>query len=626
MNYLSVENLGKNYGERVLFEGLTFGLSQGNKMALIANNGTGKSSMLKIIAGADVSDEGSVTLRNGIRTGYLSQEPNFDNSLTIEKLITESQTEITKLIKEYEQALINIEKEHNSHNNKSLEELTAKMDKVNAWDYERRIKQILSKFNINDLSQEVGDLSGGQKKRLSLALLLLDEPELLLLDEPTNHLDVEMIEWLEKYLQQQKITLLMVTHDRYFLDRVCNHILELEDGKLFHHSGNYAYFLEKRAEREAIYDTDLSKAGKLMKKELEWMRRSPKARTTKSKARITNFEIIKEKASNKKVKHELNLEIKMSRIGGKILELKKVYKSYDDLKILNGFDYTFKKGERIGIVGKNGVGKSTFLNILTGLEKPDSGKVNIGETIVYGYFSQKGIQLKEDKRVIDSLKEIAEVIIMANGSKVTASQMLTHFMFPPKTQHTFVSKLSGGEKRRLYLLMVLMKNPNFLILDEPTNDLDLLTLNKLEEFLLQFSGCLIIVSHDRYFMDKLTDHLFVFKGEGIIKDEYCSYSEYREKQLIEEKKNKDQAAQIKLATVDKEVKKTKKISFKDKFEYEQLEKEIELLEMSKKKLEEELVVDGLSFQDINKKSDELGKVILELDEKTMRWLELDELM
>ena len=626
MNYLSVENLGKNYGERVLFEGLTFGLSQGDKMALIANNGTGKSSMLKIIAGADVSDEGSVTLRNGIRTGYLSQEPNFDNSLTIEKLITESQTEITKLIKEYEQALINIEKEHNSHNNNFLEELTAKMDKVNAWDYERRIKQILSKFNINDLSQEVGDLSGGQKKRLSLALLLLDEPELLLLDEPTNHLDVEMIEWLEKYLQQQKITLLMVTHDRYFLDRVCNHILELEDGKLFHHSGNYAYFLEKRAEREAIYDTDLSKAGKLMKKELEWMRRSPKARTTKSKARITNFEIIKEKASNKKVKHELNLEIKMSRIGGKILELKKVYKSYDDLKILNGFDYTFKKGERIGIVGKNGVGKSTFLNILTDLEKPDSGKVNIGETIVYGYFSQKGIQLKEDKRVIDSLKEIAEVIIMANGSKVTASQMLTHFMFPPKTQHTFVSKLSGGEKRRLYLLMVLMKNPNFLILDEPTNDLDLLTLNKLEEFLLQFSGCLIIVSHDRYFMDKLTDHLFVFKGEGIIKDEYCSYSEYREKQLIEEKKNKDQAAQIKLATVDKEVKKTKKISFKDKFEYEQLEKEIELLEISKKKLEEELVVEGLSFQDINKKSDELGKVILELDEKTMRWLELDELM
>ena len=627
MNYLSVENLGKNYGERVLFEGLTFGLSQGDKMALIANNGTGKSSMLKIIAGTDISDEGSVTLRNGIRTGYLSQEPNFDNSLTIEKLITHSQTEITKLIKEYEQALINIETNHNSHNSNILEELTTKMDKVNAWDYERRIKQILSKFNINDLSQEVGELSGGQKKRLSLALLLLDEPELLLLDEPTNHLDVEMIEWLEKFLQQQKITLLMVTHDRYFLDRVCNHILELEDGKLFHHTGNYAYFLEKRAEREAIYDTDLSKAGKLMKKELEWMRRSPKARTTKSKARITNFEIIKEKATNKKVKNELNLEIKMSRIGGKILELKKVYKSYDDLKILDGFDYTFKKGERIGIVGKNGVGKSTFLNILTGLEKPNSGKVNIGETIVYGYFSQKGIQLKEDKRVIDSLKEIAEVIIMANGSKVTASQMLTHFMFPPKTQHTFVSKLSGGEKRRLYLLMVLMKNPNFLILDEPTNDLDLLTLNKLEEFLLQFSGCLIIVSHDRYFMDKLTDHLFVFKGGGEIKNEYCSYSEYRQKQLIEEKENKYQAAKIKEAKIDKkEVKITKKVSFKDKFEYEQLEKDIEQLETNKKTLEEELLQEGLSFQDINQKSEKLGEIIKELDDKTMRWLELDELM
>ena len=627
MNYLSVENLGKNYGERVLFEGLTFGLSQGDKMALIANNGTGKSSMLKIIAGTDISDEGSVTLRNGIRTGYLSQEPNFDNSLTIEKLITHSQTEITKLIKEYEQALINIETNHNSHNSNVLEELTAKMDKVNAWDYERSIKQILSKFNINDLSQEVGELSGGQKKRLSLALLLLDEPELLLLDEPTNHLDVEMIEWLEKFLQQQKITLLMVTHDRYFLDSVCNHILELEDGKLFHHTGNYAYFLEKRAEREAIYDTDLSKAGKLMKKELEWMRRSPKARTTKSKARITNFEIIKEKATNKKVKNELNLEIKMSRIGGKILELKKVYKSYDDLKILDGFDYTFKKGERIGIVGKNGVGKSTFLNILTGLENPNSGKVNIGETIVYGYFSQKGIQLKEDKRVIDSLKEIAEVIIMANGSKVTASQMLTHFMFPPKTQHTFVSKLSGGEKRRLYLLMVLMKNPNFLILDEPTNDLDLLTLNKLEEFLLQFSGCLIIVSHDRYFMDKLTDHLFVFKGGGEIKNEYCSYSEYREKQLIEEKENKYQAAKIKEAKIDKkEVKITKKVSFKDKFEYEQLEKDIEQLETNKKTLEEELLQEGLSFQDINQKSEKLGEIIQELDDKTMRWLELDELM
>ncbi|MDB2368843.1 ABC-F family ATP-binding cassette domain-containing protein [Flavobacteriales bacterium] len=624
MNYLSVENLSKNYGERILFEGLTFGLSQGDKMALIANNGTGKSSLLKIIAGDDISDGGTVTLRNGIRTAYLSQEPNFDSNLSIEKLISESQTETTQLIREYENALLKLEKEDNPLNNKNLEDLTTKMDEVNAWDYERRIKQTLSRFNIDDLTQKVGALSGGQKKRLSLALLLLDEPELLLLDEPTNHLDVEMIEWLEKYLQQQKITLLMVTHDRYFLDRVCNHILELEDGKLYHHHGNYAYFLEKRSEREAIYDTNQSKAGKLMKKELEWMRRSPKARTTKSKSRIANFDKIKERATNTKLRQDLNLEIKMSRIGGKILELKKVYKSYGDLTILDGFDYTFKKGDRIGIIGKNGVGKSTFLNILTEKESADSGKVNVGETIVYGYFSQKGIQLKEDKRVIDSLKDIAEVIVMANGSKVTASQMLTHFMFPPKTQHTFVSKLSGGEKRRLYLLMVLMKNPNFLILDEPTNDLDLLTLNKLEEFLLQFQGCLIIVSHDRYFMDKLTDHLFIFKGEGVIKDEYCSYSEYREKKIEEDKAIKNNSKQVNKPN-DKP-KSSKKISYKDKYEYEQLEKDIEQLEELKKTIEKDLLQGNISFQEINKKSDELGKIISELDTKTLRWLELDELM
>ena len=623
MNYLSVENLGKNYGERILFKGLTFGLSQGDKMALIANNGTGKSTMLNIIAGQDISDEGTITLRKGIKTAYLAQEPNFDANHSIEELINENQTEISLLIKEYQSALKHIELCNNPLNNRVLEDLTNKMDKANAWDYERRIKQILFRFNISDLTQKVSDLSGGEKKRLSLALLLLNEPDLLLLDEPTNHLDVEMIEWLEKYLQQQKITLLMVTHDRYFLDRVCNHILELEDGKLYHHTGNYAYFLEKRAKRESIYDTNLSKTGKLLKKELEWMRRSPKARTTKSKARIANFNKIKEKASRKKVKHELNLEIKMSRIGSKILELKKVYKIYGDLKILNGFDYTFKKGERIGIVGKNGVGKSTFLDILTQNETTDSDKVNIGETIVYGYFSQKGIQLKEDKRVVDSLKDIAEVIVMANGTKVTASQMLTHFMFPPKTQHTFVSKLSGGEKRRLYLLMVLMKNPNFLILDEPTNDLDLLTLNKLEDFLLQFSGCLIIVSHDRYFMDKLTDHLFVFEGDGIIKDEYCSYSEYREKQV--EQKNKKTKFNIKNKQQLK-LKGSNKVSYKDKYEYEQLGKDIEKLETSKKELEEKLLKEDLSFKEINKKSEKLGEIINELDDKTMRWLELDELM
>ena len=624
MNYLSVENLAKNYGERILFEGLTFGLSQGDKMALIANNGTGKSSLLKIIAGTDIADDGSVTIRSGIKIGYLAQEPDFIQSLSIEQLINTAHTDVMKLIHEYETALAEQSENFNEQQTqKRLEELSAQMDEANAWDYERKMKQILSKFNIQDLSQKVGDLSGGQQKRLSLAMLLLDKPELLLLDEPTNHLDIDMIEWLEKYLQQQKITLLMVTHDRYFLDRVCNHIIELEGGKLYHHRGNYAYFLEKRAEREAAFDVEISKAGKLLKKEVEWMRRSPKARTTKSKSRISSFYKIKEKAYSKKVKQELQLEVKMSRIGGKILEMKKVYKSYGDLEILKGFDYTFKKGERIGIIGKNGVGKSTFLNIITQKETADSGKINTGETIVYGYFSQQGIQLKEDKRVIEVLKDIADVIVMADGRKVSASQLLQHFMFTPDMQYTYVSKLSGGERRRLYLLTVLMKNPNFLILDEPTNDLDLLTLNKLEEFLLQFKGCLILVSHDRYFMDKLTDHLFVFKGNGIVEDHYCSYSEYREKKQLEEKKIKQGGK----ATAEKPKTENtkKKLSFKEKYEYEQLEKEIEKLELEKKDLEDLLNNPNLNFESINEITTNLGDIITQIDEKSLRWIELDEL-
>ena len=623
MNYLSIENLARNYGERILFEGLTFGLSQGDKMALIANNGTGKSSLLKIIAGTDIADEGSVTIRNGIKIGFLSQEPDFNQSLSIEELINTAQTDVMRLIHKYETALAEQSENFNEQTQKKLEEVSAQMDDSNAWNYKRQIKQILFKFNIQNLSQKVGDLSGGQQKRLSLAMLLLDNPQLLLLDEPTNHLDMDMIEWLEKYLQQQKITLLMVTHDRYFLDRVCNHILELEGGKLYHHRGNYTFFLEKRAEREASFDVEISKAGKLLKKELEWMRRSPKARTTKSKSRINNFYKIKEKAHSKKLDQELHLEVKMSRIGGKILEMKKVYKSYGNLEILKGFDYTFKKGERIGIIGKNGVGKSTFLNIITQKETADSGKINTGETIVYGYFSQQGIQLKEDKRVIEVLKDIADVIVMADGRKVSASQLLQHFMFTPEMHYTFVSKLSGGERRRLYLLTVLIKNPNFLILDEPTNDLDLLTLNKLEEFLLQFKGCLILVSHDRYFMDKLTDHLFVFKGNGIVEDHYCSYSEYREKQQLEEKESRKTAKTI----LDKvRIEKTNnKLSFKVKYEYEQLEKEIEKLELEKKNLEAQLNNSITDFETINEISTKLGDVITQIDKKLLRWIELDEL-
>ena len=463
-------------------------------------------------------------------------------------------------------------------------------------------------------------LSGGQKKRLALALLLIDAPEMLLLDEPTNHLDIEMIEWLEDYLKNENITLLMITHDRYFLDRVCNHILELEDGKLYHHKGNYSYFLLKRDERESNFNVELSKAGRLMKKELEWIRKSPKARTTKSKARVDNFEVIKTKATSKKIKQELKLEVKMSRVGGKILELKKVYKSYGDLKILSGFDYTFKNGERIGIIGRNGVGKSTFLNIITQSLEADSGKINVGETIVYGYFTQKGIQLKQDKRVIEVLKDIAEVIVMSDGKKITASQLLEHFMFPSSMQFTYVSKLSGGEKRRLYLLTVLMKNPNFLILDEPTNDLDLLTLNKLEEFLLDFKGCLILVSHDRYFMDKLTDHLFIFKGNGVIKDEYSSYSDYRIKINKELKLEKKKEKKV-LSKSGKE----NTFSYENRKEHKSLERQIEKLEEQKKQMEDFFKDSSVSYDLMHQKGKELEALNNLLDDKLNRWMELEEL-
>ena len=620
MNYLSVENISKSFGERVLFEGLNFGLNYGDKVALIANNGSGKTSMLKIIAGKDVPGTGKVTLRNGIRIGYLEQEPIFNEKDTINELLYSSNADVVKIIREYESALEMQTNDYNDTTAERFEKASLEMEKANGWNFDNELKQILSKFKIVDLEAKVEMLSGGQKKRFALALLLIDAPDMLLLDEPTNHLDIEMIEWLEEYLKNQNITLLMITHDRYFLDRVCNHILELEDGKLYHHKGNYSYFLVKRDERESNFNVELSKAGRLMKKELEWIRKSPKARTTKSKARVDNFEVIKNKATSKKIKQELKLEVKMSRVGGKILELKKVYKSYGDLKILSGFDYTFKNGERIGIIGQNGVGKSTFLNIITQSLKPDSGKINVGETIVYGYFTQKGIQLKEDKRVIEVLKDIAEVIVMSDNKKITASQLLEHFMFPSNMQYTYVSKLSGGEKRRLYLLTVLMKNPNFLILDEPTNDLDLLTLNKLEEFLLDFKGCLILVSHDRYFMDKLTDHLFIFKGEGIIKDEYSSYSEYRtklNKELkLEKKKEK---------VLSESSEKANLFSYENRKEHKSLERQIEKLEKEKKQMEDFFKDSNVSYDLMHEKGKELENLNNLLDDKLNRWMELDEL-
>ena len=623
MNLLAVENLAKNFGERVLFEELSFGLSKGDKVALIANNGTGKSSLLKIIAGIDIADAGEVIFRNECRVSYLAQDVIFDDKLTISELINSAHNKISVLVKEYEKAVENHSEIGSDKTEKLVEELTTKMEQENAWDYQRRSEQILSKFNINNFEQKVGDLSGGQKKRLSLALLLLENADILLLDEPTNHLDIAMIEWLEKYLQQQNITVLMVTHDRYFLERVCNHIIELEAGNLYHHKGNYGYFLEKRTERESNFDVEVGKAQKLMKKELEWIRRSPKARTTKSKARIDNFDKIKKKATSKRVTKELNIDVKMDRIGGKILELKNIRKSYDDLLILDGFDYTFKKGERIGMLGKNGVGKSTFLNIITGKEKPDSGKINIGETINYGYFTQVGLDVDTDKRVIQVLKDIADFIVMSDGKKISASQLLEHFMFSPEMQFTQVKRLSGGEKRRLHLLTVLMKNPNFLILDEPTNDLDLLTLTKLEEFLLQYKGCLILVSHDRFFMDKLTEHLLVFKGNGEIEDHYCTYSQYRAKQLEQEKEFKKIQHLEKKNSKAKAVR--KKLSFNDQYEYANLEKEIADLEKEKITLETSVQDPDIELSKMMEKSERLGIVINLIDEKEMRWMELDEM-
>lgn len=621
MNLLAVENLGKNFGERILFEGLSFGLSQGNKVALIANNGAGKSSLMKIIAGLDSADEGDVVFRNECRVSYLQQDAIFDYNMTINKLIESAHNKISLLVSDYENAVEAHSKHNSKQTQKNLEILTSKMEQENAWDYERRSKQILSKFNIKDFNQKVGNLSGGQKKRLSLALLILENADILLLDEPTNHLDISMIEWLEKYLQQQKITLLMVTHDRYFLERVCNNIIELEGGNLYHHKGNYAYFLEKRTEREINFDVEVSKAQKLMKKELEWIKRQPKARGTKSKARIDNFELIKKKATTKRLKQEINIDVKMDRIGGKILEMKNIKKSFGELNILNGFDYTFKKGERIGILGKNGVGKSTFLNIITGKEKADSGKINIGETINYGYFTQSSFGIDENRRVITVLKDIAEYIVMSDKRKVSASQLLEHFMFTPEMQFTEVKRLSGGEKRRLHLLTVLMKNPNFLILDEPTNDLDLLTLTKLEEFLLQYKGCLVLVSHDRFFIDKLTEHLFVFKGDGVIEDHYCTYTQYREKQIEKDKEFK------KIQHLEKENSKikakSKKLTYNEKYEYDNILKEIAILEDEKKKLEIILLNPEIDIEKMTNSSKRLGELVTLIDSKEMRWLELD---
>jgi ATP-binding cassette subfamily F protein uup len=624
MNYLSVKNLSKNYGDKSLFEDISFGLNKGDKSALIARNGAGKSTLLKIIAGKEFPDEGEVVISKEVRMGYLPQEPSFDPEQTVNDLLYGANSEILAVIREYEEALQQSSANHTRQAEQRLEAASAKMDMMQAWDHERRLKQMFTRFNINEFDKKIGVLSGGQRKRLALALTLLDEPDLLLLDEPTNHLDIEMIEWLEETLRQSNITLLMVTHDRYFLDRVCNHIIEIADSTLYHYNGNYSYFLEKKAEREELRSIEAEKAKKLMKKELEWIRRQPKARTTKSKARIDAFEDIKKKAGSVSTEKEIKLETISQRLGGKILELKNITKSYGDNTIISGFEYTFLKGERIGIIGKNGAGKSTLLNIITGAEEPDEGSVIVGETVVFGYYRQDGLPVyRDDQKVIEVVKEIAEVIHTEKGKSLTASQFLNYFLFPPQKQNDYIVNLSGGEKRRLYLLTVLIKNPNFLILDEPTNDLDLVTLYKLEEFLMNYKGCLLIVSHDRYFLEKLSDHLFIFEENGKIKDFYGPYKEYRQKLSLKEKTEEKEKKVTKNKIEKKQVK--KKLSYKEQKEYETLETEIAELEEKKKKLEEELNSGITDYEKLQAISEEINTLIEKIELKTLRWMELEEL-
>lgn len=626
MNYLSVENLSKSFGERVLFENISFGINKGQKVALVAKNGTGKTSLLKILTGKDGSNGGEVVFHKDVQVGFLDQDPHFGNAETIIEAVLNSDNPVIQAIKIYEEAL------QDPNNAGKMEEGLTQMDTHKAWDYELKIKQILSKLRVDDLEKRIDTLSGGQKKRVALAKVLIDEPDFLILDEPTNHLDLDMIEWLENYLSTAQLTLLMVTHDRYFLDRICTEIIEIDRQTLFRFKGNYEYYLEKKAELTQQAATEVEKAQNLMRKELDWVRRQPKARGTKAKYRLDAFDELKKKANSGVYTKEANMGVKMSRMGKKILEIEHLNKSYGDLKMVEDFSYVFQRRERIGIVGENGVGKSTFLNLITDKIKPDSGEVIKGETIVYGYYTQEGIKLPEDKRVIEVVQEIAEEIELGKGQKLSPAQLLERFLFDRDKQYNYVSTLSGGERRRLYLLTILVQNPNFLILDEPTNDLDLLTLNVLEEFLLDFAGCLIIVTHDRYFMDKLVDHLFVFKGEGIIQDFNGKYQEYREFKHLEElaqekeKKASKQGKYQEEKARKKEVNTTekRKLTYKEQREYEALEQEIEKLETQKDEMSEQLNSGGMDHEELQKISEKLGEIIELIDSKTERWMELAE--
>lgn len=623
---LQVENLTKSFGDRVLFEKIAFGLDDGDRKGLIAKNGTGKTTLLNILAGKESYDEGTITFRKDLKIAYLEQDPQYPSELTVLQACFFSENETVNTIAAYEKIM-------NSGSQEGLQEVLEKMDLLKAWDYEQKAKQILSQLKIRDFDQKVSELSGGQLKRVALANILILEPDVLILDEPTNHLDLDMIEWLEGMLNRSNITLLMVTHDRYFLDRVCNEIIEIDNQQLYQYKGNYSYFLEKREERVDAHNAETERAGNLLRKELEWMRRQPQARGTKAKYRVDAFYELEKKAKQGAREGEVKLDVKSSYIGNKIFEAVDVSKSWGELKIVEHFNYIFARYEKLGIVGNNGTGKSTFIKMLMGEVAPDSGHFDIGETVVFGYYSQEGLQFDEQMKVIDVVQNIAEVIHLGNGKQLTASQFLQHFLFAPEKQHSFVHKLSGGERRRLYLCTVLIKNPNFLILDEPTNDLDIVTLNILEEYLQSFKGCVIVVSHDRYFMDKVVDHTLVFKGNAEIKDFPGNYSDYRdwkeqcdkeERAAVQAKAKEEDKVNEQRPEKDKTIR--KKLSYKEQREFEQLEGEIARLEAEKAEIETYLSSgEVLSNDELLTKSERISSLLEEIDEKTMRWLELSEL-
>lgn len=623
MNNLSVENLAKNYDERQLFENLTFGLEQGQKAALVGVNGCGKSTLLKIIAGIEPPDRGEVSFRKGVRVAMVPQSPEFDDNDNIVQAVFAEDIEELNVIRDYEIAIHKATVD--PENAPDLTDVLERMDQLNAWDYESQVKQLLGELGLHDLEQKMGELSGGQRKRVALARALVVKPDFLILDEPTNHLDLDVIEWLESYLATANLTLLMVTHDRYFLDRVTNEIMEIDQGELFRYKGNYQNFLEKKAEREAQDAATVDKAKNLLRKELEWMRRQPKARGTKAKYRVDAFYETKEKASKGTQRAEMEVNLKGERQGKKILVMEHVSKRFDKIKILENFEHTFQRKERVGIVGPNGVGKSTFLNLLIGNILPDSGNMELGQTTKFGYYTQEEQIFNPNSRVIDVIKEVAEVIKMADGSVITASQLLNQFLFPPKMQFNMVGKLSGGERRRLQLLRVLMNNPNFLILDEPTNDLDLMTLNVLEDYLDNFEGCLMIVSHDRYFMDKLTDHLFIFEGEGQVRDFPGNYTDFREQggKLAKKEEAPKKLADKSPAPAEPVKTEKKKLSYNEQREYDKLEGEIAKLE-KERDAKTALMNQKTDFEELQKLAEELEAIRDSIEEKEMRWLELSD--